>query len=165
MKGISPLISTVLLIAIVVLMAAVIGPWAMRIASDVSQGADTDVQRDLICRQTAYAFDTDYGSSGISYLFNGTNGTISTKIINTGSQNLYDFSFELTLQTPEGMKLIIYPEVNVTTTTQRTEASPLKPGHDWILEADVASINDSWSLRKVKLINEVCPKVSPSVEL
>ena len=69
------------------------------------------------------------------------------------------------MQTPEGTKLIIYPEVNVTAETQRTKTNPLKPGYDWILEADVANINDTWSLIEVKVINEVCPKISPSVEL
>lgn len=165
MKGISPLISSVLLIAIVILMAAVIGPWAMKIASDASTSASTDVNMDLICRQTAYSFDSDYGNSGVDWLFNQTNGTISARIINTGSQNLYNFSFELTLQTPTGMKLIIYPEINITDETQRTKVTPLKPGYDWILEADITNINDTWSLTEVKIINEVCPRISPSVEI
>ncbi len=165
MKGVSPLISTVLLIAIVILMAAVIGPWALKIATRASDSAGTNVEQDLICRQTAYVFDSDYGNSGVAWNFNGTNGTVSAKIINTGSQNLYNFSFELLMQTPEGTKLIIYPEVNVTAETQRTKTNPLKPGYDWILEADVANINDTWSLIEVKVINEVCPKISPSVEL
>lgn len=165
MKGISPLISTVLLIGIVILMATVIGPWALRIATEASEGAKTDVERDLICRQTSYVFDSDYGNSGVVSNFSGTNGTVSAKIINTGSQNLYNFSFELSMQTTAGLKLIIHPDVNITADTQRTKANPLKPGYDWIVNADVININDTWPLTEVKLINDVCPRISPSVEL
>ena len=165
MKGISPLISTVLLIGIVILMATVIGPWALKIATEASQGAGGDVEQELLCRQTAYAFDSDYGSSGVAWNFSGTNGTVSAKIVNTGSQNIYNFSIELLMQTPVGAKLVIYPEVNITNETQKTKANPLKPGYAWIVEADVVNINDTWSLTEVKLINEVCPRVSPSVKL
>ena len=164
-KGASQIISTIMLIAIVVLMAAVVGPWAMKLATESSEGATTGANQDIICRQTAYGFDSDYGSSGAVWNFSGTNGTISVKIINTGSQNLYDFSLELTMSTPTGTRLIIYPEVNITSETQRTKANPLKPGYDWILDADVASINDTWSLAKLKVINDVCPRVSPSAEV
>ncbi len=165
MKGISPIISSVLLIAIILLMAAVIGPWAIKLATEASEGAKQDVEQDLICRQTGYVFDSDYGNSGVTWNFNETNGTVSAKITNTGSQNLYNFSFELTMQTPTGLKLVISPDVNITSETQRTKANPLKPGYDWILDADVVNINDTWPLIEMKVINDVCPRVSPSVEL
>jgi FlaG/FlaF family flagellin (archaellin) len=82
------MISTVLLIGIVILMAAVIGPWALKLATQVSEEARQDAEMDLICRQTAYIFDSDYGNSGVAWNFSGTNGTVSAKIINTGSKNL-----------------------------------------------------------------------------
>lgn len=165
MRGMSPFISAVLLIGIVIMMAVVIGPWAIKIATEASEGATSDVNRDLICRGTAYSFDSDYGNSGVAWNFTGTTGTISAKVKNTGSQNLYNFSFELTMETPQGIRLIIYPEVVVTNSTQRTVNNPLKPGYDWIIEAGVTNINDTWSLTEVKVINDVCPRVSPEVEV
>jgi len=165
MKGVSTMISTILLIGIVVLMAAVIGPWIMKIATDASNAAGNSANTDIICRQTAYAFDSGYGNSGVAWNFTQTNGTLSAKIINTGTQNLYNFSFELMMQTETGMKLIIYPEINVTFETQRTKMNPLKPGYEWILDADVTGINNTWSLMKVKIINDVCPRVSPTLEI
>ncbi len=165
MKGVSPLISTVLLVGIVIIMAAVIGPWALRIATEASEGARTDVEKELICRQTAYSFDSDYGNSGVVWNLSGTIGTVSVKIINTGSQNLYNFSFELMMQAPGGARIITHPDVNITTETQKTKANPLKPGYGWVVDADITNINDTWSLSEVKLINEVCPRISPSVSL
>jgi len=165
MKGISPLISTVLLIGVTITMAVIIGPWAIKLATDTSQGATNSANQDMTCRQTAYFFDSDYGNSGVSWYFNGTNGTVSVKIINTGSQNLYNFSMELTMLAAAETKILIYPSVNITSDTQRTFSNPLKPGYDWLINAEVAGINDTWSLTKVKVINEVCPRVSPSAEI
>jgi FlaG/FlaF family flagellin (archaellin) len=164
-KGVSPMISTILLIGIVVLMAAVIGPWTLNLALQASQNAGNEANQEMICRATSYAFDTDYGSSGVAWSFSETNGTLSVKIINTGTQNLYNFSLELTMQTPTDTKIIVYPEINVTEDSQRTKANPLKPGYDWILDSDVAGINSTWLLTKVKVINDVCPRVSPSVDI
>jgi flagellin-like protein len=164
MKGISPMIATVMLIGITILMAMVIGPWAMKLATDASNAATNSANQDMICRQTAYAFDSDYGNSGVSWDFNGTNGTVNVKIVNTGSQNLYNFSLELTMETLTGTRLVTYPDVNVTSETQKTASNPLKPGYDWILEADVENVNDTWSLSGIKVINDVCPRVSPSAE-
>lgn len=165
MKGISPIISSVLLIGIVILMAITVGPWALKLATDASEGAGTDVQNELVCRQTSYAFDSGYGNSGVAWNFTGDNGTVSAKIINTGTQNLYNFSVEMLMQTPTGYKLIIYPDVNVTNETQRTKNNPLKPGYDWIIEAEVDNINYTWSLLEVKVINDVCPRVSPKIKI
>jgi FlaG/FlaF family flagellin (archaellin) len=164
LKGISEMISIIILIGVVVVMAVVVGPWAMKLASKTAEGTEENVNQELICRGVAYAFDTDYGVSGVLWNFTDTKGTISAKIINTGTQNLYNFSFELTMQTETGIRMIIYPEVNVTAETQRTKNNPLKPGYEWILEADVENINSTWSLLKVKVINDVCPKISPYVE-
>lgn len=165
MKGISPMISAVILILIVIAMGAVVGPWVLNLATEVSGGAGETAQQQLICQQTAYDFDSDYGKGGVDWNFTGTTGTITAKIINTGSQNLYNFSFELTFQTPSGEKLIIYPEVNVTDDTQRTITNPLKPGNSHMLMGEIANINDTWSLFKVKVLNIVCPRVSPVVEI
>jgi hypothetical protein len=69
------------------------------------------------------------------------------------------------METPSGSKFITYPEVNITSDTQITKSNPVKPGYGWIFDADVVNINDTWSLTEVKLINEVCPRISPSVKL
>jgi FlaG/FlaF family flagellin (archaellin) len=165
MKGVSPFISAVILILIVISMGAVIGPWIMRMASELAEGTGETAQQQLICRETAYDFESDYGVNGVYWDFNGTNGTITAKITNTGSQNLYNFSFELTLQTPSGKRLVVYPEVNVTDETQKTRANPLKPGSSLMLEGEIVNINDTWSLVGVKVLNVVCPRASPSIEL
>jgi len=164
MKGVSPLISTVLLVGIIVLMATIVGPWMVNIATQTSQSSGQDVEQDMICRRTSYDFDGDYGNSGITWTANQTNGTVTAKIINTGTQNLYNFSIQLTMQTPDGIRLIQYPNVNITLETRKTAGNPVKPGEEWILEADVTEVNDTWSLMEVKVINDVCPRISPSID-
>jgi flagellin-like protein len=164
-KGISPLIASVLLIGITILMAAIIGPWAIKLATTASEGAANNANQDMICRQTAYAYDGDFGVSGAAWNFSAAGAYINVKIINTGSQNLYNFSVELTVRSPTETKLLTYPSVNVTSETQRSKNNPLKPGHDWILESNVTGVDATWSLIKVKVINDVCPKVSPSLDI
>ncbi|NIP40946.1 MAG: hypothetical protein GTN39_05520 [Candidatus Aenigmarchaeota archaeon] len=164
-KGISPMIAAVILILIVIAMGAVVGPWVLNLASEAAGGAGGTAQQQLICQKTAYDFDSDYGNSGVDWNFTGTNGTVTAKIMNTGSQNLYNFSFELTMQTSLGEKLIVYPEINVTEETQRSATNPVKPGSSHILNGEIVNINDTWSLLKVKVLNVVCPKVSPTAEL
>lgn len=159
------MISAVILILIVIAMAAIVGPWVLNIATETAGGAGQTTEQQIICQRTAYDFDTDYGINGVDWNFTGTNGTITTKIINTGTQNLYNFSFELTMQTPLGERLIVYPEINVTLETQRTKTNPLKPGNSHILDGEISNINDTWSLTGVKIINIVCPRVSPTAEL
>lgn len=165
MKGVSPIMSAVILILIVITMGAVVGPWILNLASEAAGGAGETAEQQLICQKTSYDFDSNYGTSGTAWNFTGTNGTIMSKIINTGSQNLYNFSFELVMQTPLGERLIVYPEINVTIETQKTKTDPLKPGNSHIIYGVIVNINDTWSLTKVKIINAVCPRVSPAVEL
>ncbi len=165
MRGVSPIISVVILILIVISMAAVVGPWILELAGETAGGAGGSATQQIICQRTAYDFDSNYGTSGVDWNFTGTNGTITAKIVNTGSQNLYNFSFELTMQTPSGEKLIVYPEVNITGGTQKSKTDPLKPGSSHILYGEISNINDTWSLTRVKIINVVCPRVSPSAEL
>ncbi len=166
MRGVSPLISTVLLILIVLLLATTIGPWMLDLAKKTSTGINRDINQDLVCRQTSYDFDSDYGNSGVSWDFSSTNKTVSAKIVNTGMQNLYNFSFQLVFQTVEGSERILsYPYVNITQDTQKTASNPLKPGEEWVLEADVTGIGNNWTLSKVRVINAVCPKISISLNV
>jgi len=165
MKGVSPMISAVILILIVIAMSAVVGPWIIEMAKNAAEGSGEDAEQQLICQKTAYDFDTDYGISGVDWNFTGTNGTISSKIVNTGSQNIYNLSFELTLQTPYGEIIVSPPDVTVTSETQKTKTNPLKPGSSHIVYGDIININDTWSITEVKILNVVCPKVSPTAEL
>jgi flagellin-like protein len=165
MKGVSPLVSSVIVILIVLALAAFIGPWLISLTQQVSDDETRRVEQELICRQTSYDFDSDYGNGGITWNFTNTTGVMSAKIINTGNRNIYNFTYELVFTTSSGQRIVTYPDVNITQDSQKTKANPLKAGQSWILNAALSSINDTWTLNEVKILNVVCPQNSPSVEL
>ena len=153
MKGISPIISSVLLIMIILAIASFVGPWMISLTQDVTEEESNRITNELICRQTSYDFDNNYGSNGFTWNFTGTTGVMSTKITNTGNQNIYNFTFEIIFSTSSGMRIVTEPDINVTIGTQKTKSNPVKPGQSWIVDADLANINDTWSLNEIKLLN------------
>lgn len=153
--GISPLISLVIIVAIIFGITAFIAPWmyetVMSITNETSSTADTEMK----CQNTAYDFDTDYGTFGADWNFTASSDTLSAKVVNTGNVNLHGFSFELELNRTIGNPSIKYFDVN--STTQKTPINPLKPGQSAILEA-VMDEDLNGTLTKLKILNPVCPR-------
>ena len=157
LHGISPIISVVILIAVIFSIAAVIGPWMYDIAKSTTNQTGTDINTQLTCQNTAYDFDTDYAIFGINW--SESNNKLTAKITNTGTINLYNFSFEILLNST------VIKYFNVNTDTQKTKANPLKPGQTAILEADNTTSLIGSTLNEVKILNEVCPSVYINQEI
>lgn len=134
-KGVSPIIATVILISIVVVIAAIVGPWAYQLAGRATNQTGTQIDRELLCRNTAYDFVPEFGVNGLDYDFSGPVETdyLRATIRNQGSVNLYDFSFEAMIDSG-GLtirKFTILPAY------QKTKDSPLKPGETALLSASI----------------------------
>ena len=131
MKGISPIISSVILIMIILMLAAFVGPWMISLTQNVAEEEGNRIDLELICRQTSYDFDSSYGNSGFTWNFTNTTGVMSTKITNTGSRNIYNFTFEVIFDTDSGKTIRTEPDINVTAPTQGRPrcitAAPSKP--------------------------------------
>ncbi len=153
--GVSPLISMVILIAVIFGIAAFIAPWMYTTVTTITNETTSTTDTELQCQNTAYDFDTNYATFGVDWNFTGSDDSLSAKVINTGNVNLYNFSFELELNRTIGNPRIEYLEVNGT--TQRTPMNPLKPGQSVILEAAMYGDLDG-TLTKLKIINPVCPR-------
>lgn len=152
MLGISPIISTVLLIVVVFSVAAVFSPWIINLVMDTSNQTGTSTTTGIKCREAAYDFDTSYGVYGASWSFSTENNTLGVKIKNTGTITLHNFSFELIIN--DTIIEYFYP----TQATQRTSNNPLKPGHTAFINASLTKdVNDT--LTSVKVLNVVCPDV------
>ena len=166
MKGLSPLVSAVLLIMVTFSLAVIIIPWMIDMALTTTNETGSVIEQKVFCNKLAYDFDSEYGDNGIIYNFTGANGTIKFKLINTGLVNVYDFDAELTFKKEDGSEVIkVYPDVMITAETQRGKTNPLRPGREWIFEFDVFNINANWSLEKVKVLNGVCPSITASLEI
>jgi len=156
--GISPIISAVLLIAVIFTISAFVSPWIFNLARDVTNQTQTDTQTDIKCNNAAYDFQTSYGENGVEWHFSTVNNTLGAKIRNTGTINLYNFSFELTFNET----IIEYFDAKAE--SQRTSANPLKPGQTAFLNASFTKdVNDT--LTEIKILNVVCLNVYASQEL
>lgn len=153
--GISPIISTVIIIAIVIATAAIISPWAFDLVTSTTNQTSSYQTQQMLCQNTAYTFDTRYGTNGITWNLTGTTNELDARVINTGSINLKDFRFEVTLNTTSGYAIYY---VNINTTYQKTSANPLRPGESAILKANFTQDLDG-TLKYVKVMNGVCPSV------
>ena len=150
MRGISELISVIALVVIAIAIAAFVSPWAFNLVRNSANQTSSDVDNQLLCRNAAYDFDNSYGTNGLVWNLSGTNATVTAKVTNTGTINLYNFTFEITINNS-----LIY-DVYVNSSSQKTQASPLRPGQSAILEMNrTADYNDT--LSSVRLLNAVCP--------
>ncbi len=156
MKAISPLISAVMVILIAFALSALIAPWAFEIARQQTNQTGGYAEQQMICQNTAYDFDTNYGTNGVNWTSTGTNDNLTVKIVNTGYQNLYNFSFELVINDT----VILRPDV--TDATQKTSINPLEPSQSTFLNT---TANISGTLSEVKILNIVCPSVYARQEL
>ncbi len=156
-RGISPIISVVILIVVIFSIAATVGPWMYNIVTTTTNQTSTDVDMQLLCQNTAYDFDTDYATFGVNW--SESSNILTVKIINTGTINLYNFSFEIILNST----IIRY--FNATVDTQKTTANPLKPGQTTMVEAYNTTVIVGSTLNEVKILNEVCPSVYINQEL
>lgn len=157
-KGVSTLISTVTVILLVFLIATAVTPWALDLTRDMTNSTEFTADEQIVCQGTSFDYDSNYGSSGISYNFTGTVDSLQAKIINTGSQNLYGFTFEITLNTTA------IERVELTSATQKTKSNPLRPGESAIINATLTK-NYNETLSEVKVINNVCKKKYINQEL
>jgi FlaG/FlaF family flagellin (archaellin) len=168
-KGLSPIISVTILIAIALTTAAFMAGWIYDLTATTTNQTTSDAQRQVICRSAGLDFDPSYGDYGVDYNISG-NGTVGSvdwiraHVVNTGSVDLYGFSFEVTIDGAEGTQIAYYEP---TPGSQKTPSSPLRPGRSAILSADVTpDINESAvSLIVVRVINTMCPDASPFVEI
>ncbi len=162
-KGVSPIIATVILISIVVIIAAIVGPWAYQLAQRATNQTGSQIEKDILCRNTAYDFVPDFGINGIDYDFSGPQSQdyLRAMIRNQGKTNLYDFYFEARINAPEGL---IIKNFDVTHQSQKTRDDPLKPGETVLLTASITE-NINGTLERLTILSGLnCPPVSQDVQ-
>lgn len=158
MKGVSPLIATTMIVVLVFVLGALVGPWMYDLARSVTSKTENETTKNIECNYAAYDFNSDYETNGVNWT--SALNSLYAEIENTGTQNLYDFSFEAK------MNGTLINHYEPTTATDRTETAPLKPGQSIILNASITVNLDNTTVNSVKIINSICPDIAPeAVEL
>lgn len=158
MKGISPIIATAAMVVLVFVLASLVGPWMLDLARTVTTTTENETTKEMECNYAGYDFDTDYATNGVNW--SSALKTIYAQIKNTGTQNLYDFSFEVKMN---GTSIRNF---DPTTSTDKTESDPLRPGRTALLNASITINLANTTINSVKIVNSICPSTAPdAVEL
>jgi flagellin-like protein len=169
MKGISPIVSVVVLIVISLSIASLVAPWMYELVLTTANETGTSAQQQVRCRSAGLDFDSDYGYYGVQSNFSlnvsaNESDWIKARIVNTGNINLYGFTFEVLIENGTEEHIMHY---DATDSSQQLPSDPLRPSMSAII---TANITEDWNetiavLREVRILNPVCPEVSPSIEL
>ena len=148
MKGISPVIAAVVLIAISVAVGVLISGWVTQFVTRQTEVANSCVTN------TNYRIDSAVYSSGTKRL--------TILVTNLNNRGLYGFS----VQFQNGTHIALYnstgPELNVSPNV--TKLDPLEEQRTAILtlatNATVDNSNLAYTATKLKVLNDACPTFS-----
>ena len=146
-KGISPLISAVILIAIVIGVGTIISGWSSQFIK--KQTGKVGERGQIDCVYSSLYFkpaDVDCNLSGTPGL--GLNVTVT----NTGSVDLYDFEVTLTLADHS-----VY-SYGLTAATNKTSSNPLKSGSKAHLNVNITDDLSGNTPAKVRVVAKNCPQ-------
>jgi len=165
MKGVSPIVSALLLIVISISIASVVAPWMYELVLTSANSTSSDTAQQIRCRNAGLDFDSAYGNYGAVWNFTG-NGTdyIYAKVVNTGTSDLWQLSIEAELESGSGKTIAHYA---LTDETAIGFTDPLKPSYSAIISANITSdVNGTaYGLSGLRVLNAACPNVAPSLPL
>jgi len=153
MKAVTPIISTIILVVVVLTIASLFTNFMLNLSQRVSQQAGRDIDSGIRCNNAGIGLDSGFGTVGVDWDFSGPD-KLDVMVVNTGTVSLYGFSIEATI----GNGTIIVRDFDVRQDYQRARENPLKPGQRAILKSNITS-NVQGTLQAVRVINEACPSV------
>lgn len=152
MKGISPLIATILVIAMTMTIAGAVVPWAIQFSKTQTTAVGATAEKKINCIEAGVYLN----SADVSYNFSGAADTMNFTVKNSGLVNLYDFKI--------GVKVGgTWKWYNPTTSTMVNSSNPLIPQQTATLNA---SITDDLASNpsKVRIIAQNC-NIATEVDL
>lgn len=142
-KGISPLVASVILIALVVGIASMLSPWVKTFFKK-RMGQTEEVSKGRIsCTNAQPVFNLD----DIHYNLTGANDSVNITLRNRGRVELYNFIVSLLI---DGSSYSFEPK------KERDSSNPLKPGLETTLRVDITE-NLEGTLRRVRVMAQNCP--------
>ena len=145
MKGISPVIAAVLLIAITVAVGVLISSWVTQWVTDKTMKTDSDC-----------VTHTNYKIDSATYSSSTTNMTIM--VTNTGRVELY--GFEVQILNVTDIEFYNTTDSRLRVSPNITETSPLKEQRSAIIVVDMNGAHHSAlgsTADRLKVLNKACP--------
>lgn len=152
MKGISPFIATVLIIAFTIGAGMLLGPWIYSLTQSQSQTIGKESETRLECNYGGIRIDDDT----IKCSFTGNPDFLNFTIENTGTIDLYNFTCEIKV----GDNITSYNINNSLTNAPFTKDSPLRPAQRRTVIVGITdnlpAVNPEW----IRIMVPKCPTVS-----
>ncbi len=151
-KGLEPLVSAVLVVAIVLAASSIISVWYMGFVSRSVKGEGSRIAETTECGQAALDFDSSGTGGGIRWDFSGPRETdyLEAWLVNTGPVNLYGFVFEAFVDQSDGTHIfVLQPEKDATI------ANPLKPGQSRLFKSKLTE-DVQGELKRIRVMNGAC---------
>jgi flagellin-like protein len=152
MKGISPFIATVLIIAFTIGIGMLLGPWIYKLTQSQTQTIGKESESRLECSYGGIRID----DSTIKCSFTGNPDFLNFTIENTGTINLYNFTCEIY----QNGQIYEYGVNNSINNQTFTSVSPLKPAQKRTVTVNIIdnlpAINPDW----IRIMVPSCPTVS-----
>ncbi len=146
MKGISPFIAAIILLAFVVAIGALTSPWFQSFTKSKTYDVEHKSEGQIDCIFSSL----DFSSSDVDYDLSAAQDWVNVTLDNTGSEPLYSFEMSITVDN----ETRIY---SPTLSSQKTSSSPLGPGERTILIANITEDLDG-TLQKVRIVAKNCPR-------
>ena len=135
-KGISPLIATILLIAFVIAVGGVLSGWLVSFTKERTDEARTQGETDIMCSYSAlYISDSDW---------NDTTKKLSFIVENTGKEDLTNFRISVIYKNSSSKNLKVLP------------STTLEPG-DVAVFYNQTHVGECSDISKVFFRSETCP--------
>lgn len=154
-RGISPLVATVLLIALVIAVANLAGPWFQ----DFLKGKTGQVERKSEKEVECIYSDIDFDSSDVASETNLSSSRVNITLDNSGNEPLYNFTVSYTINGSGYSGNVV--------DNQPTSSDPLKPGSRVILKTKIQNSTPltGKTLQEVRVSTRVCPNLERTCDL
>jgi flagellin-like protein len=148
-RGISPLIAAVILIAFVIAIANLAGPWIQEFITGKTSEVEEKSDRSVEC---IYA-QIDYDTEDVDFADNLTSNLVNITLDNSGSEPLYNLTVNYVIDSRGFNGEVIR--------NQPTQDSPLESGSRVILVTEVQNSSSLAGkvLQKVRISTRVCPNL------
>jgi len=160
LHGVSPIVATVVLIAVAMGLIVIVSPWVVDMAARLTNTTGGQAIADTICNTAGLAFVTSYGTNGASWNISGANDTLSAMVENTGNVDLGNFSFVLTVNATTAIQVYEY---RPTFASQNT-TNPLRPSRKAVLHANMTD-DSNGTATYLEVVNGACRKAKAEMDL
>jgi archaellum component FlaF (FlaF/FlaG flagellin family) len=161
MKGVSPLVAVVLLIAFSVAVGIILGGWVTGLTKTQTGYVEEKGEKQVQCTFAGFKVT----SEDVVYNFSASSPTLNVTIYNNGDEPLYNFTFYVITDYEINPKTYVFKPEN-----QKTINSPLRPAETYVFKcknatSDIPTATESFDKLRIVALCKKTFKVAVEVNI